>query len=92
MVDLADRRVAFDGKGRLCAAQGDQISVAADQLYAVVVLWDADEGSSWVGGSPRPPIAPCASRRQTLQTRRFGVGWTSCRRATLGHLERGVRI
>lgn len=49
MVELAQRRVAFDGNGRLCASQGDQISVAAEQLYAVVVVWGVDEALAWVG-------------------------------------------
>ena len=46
---LLRRRVTVDGHGRLHPAQGEPIDVIADQLYAVVVLWDPDDGASWVG-------------------------------------------
>ncbi len=48
-VTTVARLVSIDGNGRLCLAQGDPLDVIADQLYAVVVLWDPDDASSWVG-------------------------------------------
>ena len=43
------RLVTIDGEGRLHPAHGDPVDVIADQPDAVVVLWDLDDGCSWVG-------------------------------------------
>ena len=58
------RLVTIDGAGRLHPAQGDPIDVIADQLYALVVLWDPDESASWVGWlttSTRRSVCFCAA-------------------------------
>lgn len=43
------RLVTVDGNGQLHPAEGDPLDVIADQLYSVVVVWDRQEGSSWLG-------------------------------------------
>ena len=43
------RRVAIDGHGRLHPTEGDPIDVIADELHSVVVLWNRDDGTSWLG-------------------------------------------
>lgn len=48
-VGCGSRLVTIDGDGRLHPSNGDPVDVIADQLFAVVVLWDPNEGSSWVG-------------------------------------------
>jgi hypothetical protein len=41
------RQVWIDHSDRLCPSEGDP--VATDDVYAVVVLWDPDDGRAWVG-------------------------------------------
>lgn len=47
--EVPGRLVTIDGDGQLHTTQGAPLDVIADQLYAVVVLWDVEGGSSWVG-------------------------------------------
>jgi len=43
------RLVTIDGDGHLHPANGEPLDVTADELYAVVVLWDRPHGLSWKG-------------------------------------------
>ena len=43
------RQVTIDGNGWLCPTEGDPIDIIADHMFAVCVLWNASDTSSWVG-------------------------------------------
>lgn len=55
----AAHTITVDGEGQLHPSQGDPLDVIADRLYAVVVRWDPDVRSSWLGWLTTAEVPAC---------------------------------
>jgi hypothetical protein len=41
--------VRIESDGRLRSTQNDNVAIVTEELFAVVVLWDVDDASPWLG-------------------------------------------